>query len=161
MDEKNAICAPLLVLSVVVAVISILFIDLIGGEYQFVSYYHLIEDSNKFFAFLIGLLLFLFFKNLKIKYSKMINSIAATTFGILCIHANSDAMRTLIWKNILDVSRRYDDALLGLATHAVLSMIAIFLICSVIDQFKIRFLEKPLFRWLENRKMKVIIKENI
>ena len=149
--RKNKICVPLLVVSIVIAVVSILFMDVIGGEYNFISYYHLIEDSNKFLAFIIGLLLFLSFKNLKIKHSKIINSIAATTFGVLCIHANSDAMRTLIWKYILDVCRKYDDTLLGLAAHAILSMVGIFIICSAIDLLRIRLLEKPILRWIESK----------
>ena len=103
-------------------------------------------------AFFVGLFAFLFFNNLELRYNKFINGVAATTFGVLCIHANSDAMRTLIWKNILDVSSEYDDSLAGLSVHAGLSLVGVFIICSLIDMLRIHFVEKPLLSWCEKKK---------
>ena len=47
------------------------------------SPYVLVSDSNTFLAVVTAVFAFLFFKNIKIPYSKVINSIAASTFGVL------------------------------------------------------------------------------
>ena len=146
--KNNRICGSLLLTGLFVTIISILMDDLGGEEYYG---YYLVGDANMALAFFIGLFAFLFFNNLELGYNKFINGIAATTFGVLCIHANSDAMRTLIWKNILDVSSEYDDSLLGLIAHAGLSLIGVFVICSSIDMLRIHYIEKPLLGWLEKK----------
>lgn len=59
--------------------------------------YFFVADSNKVFALMTGVSAFLFFKNLRIGYSRGINTIAAATFGVLCIHANSDTVCNRKW----------------------------------------------------------------
>lgn len=108
------------------------------GAYSFVS------DSNTFLALALGLSSFMLFKNLKIGYSKAINSIAASTFGVLLIHANSDTMRQWLWKDTLDVVGHYGSKFMPI--HAIGSVLAIFIICTIIDQIRIRIIEKPFSR---------------
>lgn len=81
--------------SAAIAVISVLTLTLIDKSYYFVS------DSNKIFAVLVAVSMFLFFKDLNIRQSKVINTIAASTFGVLCIHANSGLMRQWLWTDTL------------------------------------------------------------
>lgn len=147
--KNNRFCGGLLVISLIATIVCILVDDFEGEEYYG---YYLVGDANMVLAFLVGLFAFLFFNNLKLGYNKLINGVAATTFGVLCIHANSDAMRTLIWKNILDVSSEYDDSLAGLIVHAGLSLIGVFIICSLIDMLRIYFIEKPLLGWIEKKR---------
>lgn len=106
--------------------------------------YYLLSDSNKILAVANAVSGFLFFKNLKIPYSKFINAVASSVFGVLLIHANSDAMRKWLWEKTLRCTDFYDSPYLIL--HAVLSVLGIYLICTVIDQLRIRFLERPFFR---------------
>lgn len=61
-----------------------------------------VSDSNKLLAFLVSVSTFMFIKNLHIRQSKWINTIASCTFGVLLIHANSDAMRQWLWKETCD-----------------------------------------------------------
>ena len=72
--------------------------------------YFLVADSNKPRAVLTAVFAFLFFKNLEIGYSKVINIIAASTFGVLLIHANSDTMPrsvlTIAWLSVALLSRK-------------------------------------------------------
>ena len=56
--------------------------------------YFFMSDCNKLFAVAVAVASFLWFKNMNIKYSKVINAFGAGTFGVLLIHANSGAMRT-------------------------------------------------------------------
>ena len=124
--KNNKICGTYLLLVFIIASVSIMVVDFWGVDFGFDAYYHMMGESNKLFAFLIGIFAFLFFNNLKIEDSKIINKIAATTFGVLCIHANSDAMRTFLWKNVLNVSGHYSSSFFVVVVHALLSVVGIF-----------------------------------
>ena len=93
--------------------------------------------------------MFMLFKNIKIKQNKVINTIAASTFGVLMIHANSDAMRTFLWQDLLRNTSYYNSPFL--VVHAVVSVLLVYIVCVLIDQARIRFLEKPLFQFIETR----------
>lgn len=106
--------------------------------------YAFVSDSNTFLAVFTGISAFLFFKNLKIKNSKVINAFGASTFGVLLIHANSDAMRQWLWKDTIDCVGHYDAPLMPL--YAMGCVIGIFLVASLIDIVRIQLLEKPFFK---------------
>ncbi len=105
--------------------------------------YFYLADSNKVLAFTNGLTSFMFFKNIKIKPSRLINTLGASTFGVLLIHANSDSMRKWLWIYFLKNSQQFGSS--KLLVHAICSVIGIFLVCSLIDGLRIKFLEKPFF----------------
>lgn len=50
-----------------------------------------VSDSNRILAVAVAISTFLWLKNLNISYNKIINAIGGSTFGVLLIHANSDA----------------------------------------------------------------------
>lgn len=106
-------------------------------------------DCHRPFALLLAVSLFCLFKNLKIPYSKWINLLGATSFGVLLIHANSDAMRRWLWKDTLNNVGAYDSPYFLL--HVFGSVLAIYLICTGIDWLRIRFIEKPFFAWYQRR----------
>lgn len=106
--------------------------------------YYFVTDSNTLLAVLTGVSSFMFFKNLKMKHHGWINTISATTFGVLLIHANSDAMRQWLWKDVLNNVGMYDSPWLPL--HAIGSVLVIFAVCSVIDLLRIHLIEAPCFR---------------
>lgn len=106
------------------------------------SYYFFVNDCNKILAILPALATFMFFKNFRIGYRKWINTMAAATFGVLLIHANSDTMRQWLWRDILKNKEAYYSQYLVL--HMVLSVIGIYLVCAAIDLIRIHFLEKPI-----------------
>ena len=128
------------------SVISIAYITLkIKGEIR--NIYYFVSDSNKILALLTAVSAFMFFKNLKIGYSKLINTVAASAFGVLLIHSNSDTIRRWLWKDVLNnVEWYYSDMFV---LHAVLSVIAIYVVCTLIDMARIKFVEKPLFKWID------------
>lgn len=90
---------------------------------------------------------FLFFKNIKIKHNKFINTIAASSFGVLTIHANSDSMRQWLWRDIFDNAGHYDN----MFPYAFFVVAIVFCICTVIDIVRIYCLEKPLFKYIERK----------
>ena len=111
--------------------------------------YFFISDSNKILAVLTSISAFMYFKNLRISYSKYINMAGASVFGVLLIHANSDNMRQWLWKDTLDNVWHYGDNLYWL--HAVLSVIGIFVVCVIIDQIRIHTVEKWFFMWFDKK----------
>ncbi len=111
--------------------------------------YYFAADSNKFFAIVVAVSMFLFFKNLKMKASKLINAIASTTFGILLIHGHSDVMRTLLWKDLFRNTEFYNSDYLRL--HSIIVIALLYTACSMLDYIRIKVLEKPLFSFLSNK----------
>ncbi len=111
------------------------------------DYYFFVSDSNKLPALATAVSLFLFFKNVKIPYSRFINTVASTVFGVFLIHANSDAMRQWLWGDLLKNTEMFGSA--WLIGHAVCSVLGVFIICSLIDLLRIKFIETPLFSRLK------------
>ena len=105
--------------------------------------YKFMQDSNSIMALVTAVCSFMLFKNLKIKQSKVVNLMGASTFGVLLIHANSDAMRQWLWKDTLENVSWFESPYL--LVHATLSVLVIFILCVFIDQIRIRFIEKPFF----------------
>lgn len=104
--------------------------------------YYFVSDSNTFLAVCMGVSSFLFFRNLKMKQSKMINMIASSTFGVFLIHANSDTMRKWLWQTVLDVKGIYYESTFTVVIYAVFSVFVIFIICVIVDQIRISTIEK-------------------
>lgn len=135
----------------VVSLISIFFaiVSIVIMQRIFKAGYFFVADSNKFFAVFVALSTFLWFKNLNIKYNKVINAFGAATFGVLLIHANSDAMRTWLWKDTVDVIGHYSLPLGNLVLFSVGVVLAVFLVCNLIDQLRIATIEKWFLNWYD------------
>lgn len=113
--------------------------------------YNFVSDSNKIFAVAIAVCSFLWFKNLNIRYSKVINAFGAATFGVLLIHANSDAMRTWLWNDTIDVVGHYCLPFGQLVLFSICVVLAVFLVCNLIDQLRIATFEKWFFNWYDRK----------
>lgn len=132
----------------VASIIAILFIsDLKGKLYP---QYYFVNDCYKLLAVVLGVSMFMWFKDLKIPQSKFVNRIAQSCFGVLLIHANSDAMRQWLWKDMLDVAGQYYTDFFIL--HSIISVLGIYTVCTIIDQLRISLLERPLFNWMKKQK---------
>ena len=101
--------------------------------------YFLVADSNKVLALATGISGFLFFKNLKIEYSKKINTMAAATFGVLCIHANSDTMRRWLWVDVCNNVGAYNNGVIEV--HAIAVTLVVFGLCTAIEVFRTKLKE--------------------
>lgn len=147
--ENVRIWRAAMIVSVLISVTSVLGCTYIFYKINKGYPYYFVQDSNAFLAFLTGICCFMFFKNLKIKYNKVINAFGASTFGVLLIHANSDTMRQWLWKDTLNNVEAYYHS--WGYVHALLSVLFIFLACSFIDMLRIRFIEKPFFRYFDGK----------
>lgn len=149
--EKRNLWGWLTLLFIVLAVGSIMCVWLLFGGSAGLSYFF-VSDSNKFFAVAVAFCSFLWFKNMNIKYSKVINAVGAATFGVLLIHANSNAMRQWLWKDTVDVVGHYQSFATGeLVLYSIGVVLAVFIVCNLIDQLRIATVEKWFFNWYDNK----------
>lgn len=112
-----------------------------------------ISDSNAILALTNGVTSFMWFKNLRIKNSKIINTIAASSFGVLLIHANSDTMRHWLWKDTVDCIGHYDVSFYWL--YAIGCVSAIYAVCTIIDFIRLKTIETPLLNATESLCLKI------
>ena len=106
--------------------------------------YTFVADSNKIIPLLTAVSSFMYFKDLKIPQSKLINAIGGATFGVLLIHANSDAMRQWLWKETVDCVGHFGSSLLWTLGYAIISVLLIFIVCVGIDWFRGKYIEPHL-----------------
>ena len=120
--------------SVLSATISIIFLQRLFGAGDY-----FLSNCNRVLAVVVSVSSFLWFKNMNIRYNKVVNAFGAGTFGVLLIHANSDAMRTWLWDVIIDTAGHYNLPLVNLVFFSVGVVIAIFITCNLMDQLRISF----------------------
>ena len=135
----------LFALSLVITFASVVFMIMMGAVIKKGSPFYFLYDANKLGAVLVSVMMFVTFKNLSIGYSKLINLIAKTTFGVLLIHANSSAWREFMWVDLLHVNTFYSLPFAMLVLRSIVIVAGVFIVCSMIDMIRIYLLEKPVF----------------
>lgn len=149
--EKERLWGWITLLCMFFAIMSIIGLRLLYSERLGLGYYF-VSDSNKIFAVAVAVSSFLWFKNMNIKYSKVINALGAGSFGVLLIHANSDAMRTWLWKDLVaSVAHYYSMSTGVLILYSIGVVLTIFIICNLIDQIRIYTVEKWFFLWYDQK----------
>ena len=141
LGEVTIICILLSMASVILTGCLNEFLGMTMSQYRWV------QDSNTFLALATALCSFMYFKDLNIRQSRLVNIVGGCTFGVLLIHANSDTMRQWLWKDVLDNVGHFTSG--GIVIHALLSVAAVFAVCVVIDYIRQRTLEKWTFRYLD------------
>ena len=142
--ENTTLWAVLAACSVIISIVCIVSFHFIGIKTKGINAYYLMTDSNKLLAFTTAFCCFMFFKNVEIKQSKFINTVAASSFGVLLIHANSATMHRFLWGDLLGVVKMYHSPFL--IVHAISSVLGIYAVCTAIDYLRICFIEKPFFK---------------
>lgn len=106
------------------------------------TYYFFVANSNKILALITAVCAFMWFKNIEIKRSKIINTMAGSTFAVLIIHDNSSVMRKWLWKDILHTTAFFHSKYVFL--HAIISVIGVYLICTFIDIIRKKMIAGPI-----------------
>ena len=135
-------------LFVVVSMLSVLAI-IYTGRVQTWGAYFFVSDSNALLAVIVSVSLFNWFRIIKLPYNKYINTIAANTFGVLLIHANSDLMRQWLWVDLLKNAKNYSSDFFALRAFVVI--LIIFSICIIFDQIRIRLFERPFLLFIDKK----------
>ena len=104
----------------------------IGGfvPSEYIYYY---AKNGSIFLFVTAISLFLFFKNIKINYNKLINRIASVSFGVYLFHDNI-FFREILWEEIF-VMNSYANIFSYFIT-GVGTVIIVYLIGRLIDWFR-------------------------
>lgn len=151
---KNYQWGVLTLLAIVLSLLSVLFLIALHVHFGIpLAPYWLVSDSNALMAVVVSICLFMYFKDLPIKQSKLINTISASTFGVLCIHANSDTMRQWLWKDVVDCVGQYSSDQMVLLS--LISIFCIFFLCITIDYIRIHTLEKWTFVFVDKQLTKL------
>ena len=111
--------------------------------------YLFVVDSNNLLPAALGISLFMFFKNLRIGQSKLINTVATTTFGILLIHTISQ-MRSLLWHDWFKSAQSYTKYSLSVV-YMIGVVVLVFIVCSAIDYLRIKLIEEPFFKLIDKK----------
>lgn len=148
--ENRRLWGWLTLVTILLSVCSIIGLRFFLGPRSCLGHFFL-SDSNKLFAVDVAICSFLWFKNLNIKYSKVINAIGASTFGVLLIHANSDAMRAWLWKDTVNVVGHYGLPLGELIIFSISIVLVVFMLCNLIDQIRVATIEKWFFNWYDRK----------
>lgn len=109
--------------------------------------YRWVQDANTVLALVTALCSFMYFKDLNIRQNRLINAAGGCTFGVFLIHANSDTMRQWLWMDVFDNVGHFASG--GIVVHAILSVVAIFAICTAIDYLRQHTLEKWTFKYID------------
>lgn len=160
--SKNRILIPLLFISLVVISCFIISISLF---YNVDKCYWFVSDANKIGALVISILSFSFFLNLKPIKIKLINLIAGTCWGVLCIHANSEPMREFLWKRLFNNTYWFNTEYAVL--HCISISVIVFSACSivvlmyklVIEEYVLCLFQKIIYSSLKTLKL-LIYREN-
>lgn len=93
-----------------------------------------ITTTRNIFIIIDALFMFYMFKNMKMKYSKIINIFGKSTFGVYILHENilfKKGKNSLLWNRILKVPYYWQTSIFPL--HMLSSIILVFIVCSIID----------------------------
>ncbi|MDE7154121.1 MAG: acyltransferase [Muribaculaceae bacterium] len=121
-----------------------------SGAIRAFNPFFFVADSNKLLSLIIAVSSFMFFKDIHLPHSRLINAIGASTFGVLLIHANSNAMRTWLWTETVDCVGHYGDSVLFTVGYALVSILIIFFVCAGIEWFRGKFIEPHIMKVVEN-----------
>ena len=151
--ENTKFWAMASVVSLLLSWASVVVCAYIYTHMFFMDPYYFVSDSNKILAVATGVSVFMFFKNVKIPNSKFINTVAASTFGVLLIHANNDTMEVFLWGDFLKNTEFFGTQWQW--PHMILSVLGVFVVCTAIDYVRIKLLEKPFLRLYDKAENKI------
>ena len=112
-------------------------IDILSSK----AYY--LSNINSPFMVICALGLFVWFKNLSIKNSRIINYLGSITFAVYLLHDNS-IFRDIIWKSIYRADRFYNSPMPVLLLHMLFVVISLFAAAAVIEIIRTFFEKKIL-----------------
>lgn len=145
--SKNKFWFLSTIISMTISIIVIIYSAWEGYKLnRFLSFQYM-SDSSTFLAVINSINIFMLFRNLRIRQSKIINLLGSTTIGILCIHSHGGTMNDFLWGKLLNNVNVYNNNSNYLLIHIFLSVIAIYLVCSIIEVIR-KCLFKDIYKLL-------------
>ena len=136
------------ILCVIVSIASVLLILYFNDQNNNVKEpYRYVSDCNVIMAFLTSVCSFNMMKAIKIPYSKIVNIIGGSTFGVLLIHDGNSYMRHWLWKDVINVHEIYDSS--HYVIYSMLAVLLVFSACIIIDRIRIMTIERPFLYYID------------
>lgn len=135
----------LVAIALTLCVVSILSFTYLNSSFHI---YYLIADSNRILAILSAVALFSLFRSIDLGQKRWINYISSATFGIFLIHTQVN-VRDWLWNEVFRVKDFFESDYLWI--HAIVTIITVYVTCLLIDIIRQKWIEKPLFVWLDAR----------
>lgn len=138
--KSNKFWLLVAIISIIITYLCVIVMTLLGLKFPFFAdktvflYY-----SQSVALLIIAFAFFMLFKQLKIKSSRIINTIASTTFGVYLIHQYPFLLK-FIWIDIFHLPDFQES--MYLIPYSFFVVIVIFAACSLIDLIRIYTVEK-------------------
>ena len=100
--------------------------------------------ANSIPIFILGISIFLRFKEIKINNNTLIEVFGKTSLAVYLISDNPN-LRFIIWKDIFKIQEFFTANTFILLVHILLTILTIYITCSTIDLLRIKFIEQPIF----------------
>lgn len=150
---SNKKCTLVIFICVAIAFLNAVFCDYVGIRCEdFLDYATKFYGMQTLPVVLISVFTFILFLNLNIKHNKIINCVASATFGVYLIHDNG-FVRTFLWKTVFRNASFSESAFLIPYSVAVIAIV--FVICTIIELFRIYILEKHYLNFLDKFSSKI------
>ncbi len=145
-------------LSTIYIILSIVLFDYMNLDVKKYYHYEYFYAKTKILPlFLQSISIFLIFKNINIKNSKVINLISSTMFGVYLIH-DSNYLRPILWRTIFK-NKLYQTSNF-LVIHSLLTILIVFVSCIMISLIYNLTLKK-LFSYIYDKNIKKTNSSNI
>ena len=147
--KTGLICLGLFLISVL-SIIVIHYLNVKKGLTISPNYF--VVDSQKILGAFTAIFFFMFFKNINVKQSKIINAFGGSSYGVLLIHTSSTSFMYYLF-SIICFNGKFADKLWSVPILLAV-LILVYIAFSIIDMLRKRFLEKTLFNLLDKKFLK-------
>lgn len=132
---------------------SCVVIDLLGINIPAVKAYAMyFMQGARTPMFISSIFIFAGFKNKRISNLRIINIMAASTFGVYLIHDN-EYVREFLWKTIFKNASYFQSPLL--IVHAVITVALVYCVCTLIDIFYRYVIERAIMKSIDKLKVRI------
>ena len=139
--HRGSTCILLAAAILLAVYASAIVLDLIGRNHPFAAEHALFfYDYYSIPIVIAALLLVIGFSRIRMKQSRLINTVSAAMFGVYLIHDNP-YIRKLLWDKIFRNASFAESRML--IPHSIAAVLVTFAACTAIELIRIRVLEKP------------------
>ena len=122
-------------------------------NYNLSGYIFSITNISSVLVFIVSVCMFLLFKQIKIKSSKIINLFGSVSFGVYLFHDNF-LMRDILWNNIFKIGLWNCNIMF--IFHGILVAIFIYVVFGIVEYFRSLIMDKFLFNKISNKFFEIV-----
>ena len=145
--KKSVSIAAIIILTILTYATAVTF-DIIGLQHSIYA-----DNALKFYdiqqlpILLLAFFTFMLFKEINIRHNKVVNTIAAASFGVYLIHDNG-LIHEFLWKSLAH-NDEYSQTMY-IVPHSILVILLVYISCTAIDLLRLKLIE-PLYVKLINK----------